>query len=80
MHRIRTPIEIPFYQCVSLSQMGNPINGSHVIEKDVIFQIGPYLCDSCIGTTLSFWILRAGMHGVSRDAYDPWWAPWYQDR
>jgi hypothetical protein len=24
-------------------------------------------------------ILRAKMHGVSHDAYDPWRAPWYQD-
>jgi hypothetical protein len=66
-----TPIQISFYQCVSLSQMGNPISGSHVIRKDVIFQVGADLCDPCIRISLSFWILRIGMHGVSRDAYDP---------
>jgi hypothetical protein len=74
------PVEIHFYQRVSLSQTGNPISGSHVIGKDVIFQIGLDLRDPCIGTSLSFWILHPGMHRVSRDAYDPWWAPWYQDR
>jgi hypothetical protein len=63
-----TPVEIPFYQHVSLSQTGNLISGSHVIGKDVAFQVGLDLCDPCIGTSLSFWILRAGMHGVSRDA------------
>jgi hypothetical protein len=48
------PVEIPFYQCVSLSQMGNPISGSHVIGKDVVFQIGPDPYDPCIGPSLSF--------------------------
>jgi hypothetical protein len=72
-------VEIPFYQRVSLSQTGNMINGSHVIGKDVIFQVGSDLRDLCIRTSLSFWILRAGIYRVSRDAYDPWWAPWYQD-
>jgi hypothetical protein len=70
------PVEIPFYQRVSLSQMGNPISRSHVVGKDVVFQVGPDLYDPCIGPSLSFWILRAGMDGVSCDAYDPWWAPW----
>jgi hypothetical protein len=74
------PLEIPFYQFVSLSQMGNPISGSHVIGKDVVLQVGPDLRDPYIRTSLSFWILRAGMHGVSRDTYDPWRAPWYQGR
>jgi hypothetical protein len=71
-----TPVEIPFYQRVSLSQTGNPIGRSHVIRKDVVFQVGPDLHDPCIRTGLSFWILHAGMHGVSRDAYDPWQTPW----
>jgi exosome complex RNA-binding protein Rrp42 (RNase PH superfamily) len=62
------PIEIPFYQRVSLSQMGNPISGSHVIRKDVVFQVGLDLRDLCIRIGLSFWILHAGMHRVSRDA------------
>jgi hypothetical protein len=61
---------------VSLSQTGNLISGSHIIGKDVVFQVGPDLCYPCIGPSLSFWILRARMHGVSRDAYDPRWAPW----
>jgi hypothetical protein len=63
-----TPVEIPFYQRVSLSQTGNPISGSHVVGKDVVFQVGPDLRDPCIGTSLSFWILHVGMCGVSRDA------------
>jgi hypothetical protein len=29
---------------------------------------------------LSFWILRVGIHGASHGAYDPWRAPWNQDR
>jgi hypothetical protein len=29
---------------------------------------------------MSFWILRSRLHGVSCDAYDPWRAPWNQDR
>jgi hypothetical protein len=70
------PVEIPFYQRVSLSQTDNPISESHVVEKDVVFQVGPDLRDLCIGTSLSFWILCARMHGVSRDAYDTWQAPW----
>jgi hypothetical protein len=61
-------VEMPFYQLVSLSQTGNLISGSHVVGKDVVFQVDPDLCDSCIRTSLSFWILRAGMHGVSLDA------------
>jgi hypothetical protein len=65
------PVEIPFYQRVFFSQMSNPISGSHVIGKDVVFQVGLDLRDSCIGTSLSFWILRVGMHGASRDAYNP---------
>jgi hypothetical protein len=69
-------VEIPFYQRVSLRQTGNPISGSHIIGKDVVFQIGPDLCDPCIKASLSFWILHARMKGVSRDAYDPWQAPW----
>jgi hypothetical protein len=68
-------VDIPFYQCVSFSQIGNPINGSHVIGKNVIFQVGLDLRDPCIRTSLSFWILRAGMHGAFRDTYDPWRAP-----
>jgi hypothetical protein len=75
-----TPVEIPFYQHVSLSQTGNPISGSHVVRKDVVLQGRPDLRDPCIRTSLSFWILRAGMHGVSCDAYNPWRAPWYQGR
>jgi hypothetical protein len=60
--------------------MGNLISGSHVIRKDVVFQVGPDLRDPCVRTILSFWILHAGIHGASRGAYDPWWAPWNQDR
>jgi hypothetical protein len=46
------------------------------MEKDVVLQVSLDLHDPCIRTNLSFWILRIGMHGVSRDAYDPWRAPW----
>jgi hypothetical protein len=70
-----TPVEIPFYQHVSLSQTGNLISGSHIIGKDVIFRVGLDLCDPCIETSLSFWIFHVGMHRISRDAYDPWRAP-----
>jgi hypothetical protein len=70
------PVEIPFYQRVSLSQTGNPISGSHVVGKDVVLQVGLDLRDPCIRTSLIFWILCAGIHGVSRDTYDPWRAPW----
>jgi hypothetical protein len=73
---LHTLVEIPFYQRVSLSHTGNPISESHVIGKDVIFQVGLDLRDPCIRTSLSFCILHARMHGVSCDAYDPWWAPW----
>jgi hypothetical protein len=74
------PVENPFYQCVSLSQTDNLISGSCVIRKDVVFQVGPDLHDPCIKTSLSFWFLCVGMHRVSCDAYDPWQAPWNQDR
>jgi hypothetical protein len=49
-----TPVEILFYQHVSLNQMGNPISGSHVVGKDIVFQVGPDLRDPCIRTSLSF--------------------------
>jgi hypothetical protein len=78
-----TPVEIPLHQRVSLSQMGNWASGCTVIGKDIIFQVGLNLGDPCIRTNLSFWILRVGVHGVPRDAYDPWRAPWnqgHQDR
>jgi hypothetical protein len=71
-------VEIPLYQHASLSQTGNLISGCTIIGKDIVFQVGPDLCDPCIRTDLSFWILRTGVHGVPRDAYDPWWAPWNQ--
>jgi hypothetical protein len=52
---IRTmPVEIPFYQCVSLSQTGNPISENHVIGKDVVFHVGSDLHNLCIRTSLSF--------------------------
>jgi hypothetical protein len=54
-----TPVEILFYQCVSLSQTGNPISGCTVIGEDIIFQVGLNLRDPCIRTNLSIWILRA---------------------
>jgi hypothetical protein len=46
---------------------------------DVVLQVGSDLRDPCISTHLSFWILRIGVHGVPRDAYDNWRAPWNQD-
>jgi hypothetical protein len=73
-------IEIPFYQHLSLSQTGNPINGCTAIKKDVVLQVSPDLHDPCMRTDLSFWILRAGVHGVPHDAYDHWQTPWNQDR
>jgi hypothetical protein len=65
------PVEIPFYQRVSLSHTNNPIGGVMVIRKDVVFQVSPDLRDPCIRTDLSFWVLRTGVHGVPHDAYDP---------
>jgi hypothetical protein len=64
-------VEIPLYQRVSLSQMGNPISGCTIIGKDTVFQVGLDLPDPCIKTNLSFWILRARVNGVPHDAYDP---------
>jgi hypothetical protein len=52
----------------------------YVIRKDVVFKVGRDLRDPCIGTSLSFWILRAEMHGVSCNACNPWRAPCGQDR
>jgi hypothetical protein len=52
----------------------------HFLDKDIVFQVGSDLCDPCIRTNLSFWILRALVHGVPRDAYDPWRASWNQGR
>jgi hypothetical protein len=75
-----TSIEIPLYQRVSLSQMGNPISGCTIIGKDIVFQVGLNLHDPCIKTDLTLWILRVGVHEVPRDAYNPWWAPWNQGR
>jgi hypothetical protein len=72
------PVEIPLYQRVSLSQMGNPISECTVMRKDIVFQVGADLRDPCIRTDLSFWILCVEVHGVPRDAYDPWQAPWNQ--
>jgi hypothetical protein len=51
------------------------LNRYMFIMKDVVFQVVPDLYDLCIKTGLSIWMLRAGVHGVPRDAYDPWWAP-----
>jgi hypothetical protein len=45
------------------------------MRKDVVFHTAPDLCDPYIETDMSVWIWRAGVHGVSRDAYDPWRAP-----
>jgi hypothetical protein len=45
------------------------------IRKDVVFQVVLDLHDLLIKTILSLWILRVGVHGVPRDAYNPWWAP-----
>jgi hypothetical protein len=50
-------IKNPFYQHLSLSQMGNPISGRHVVWKDVVFHVGLDLCDPCIGTL-------GGLHGT----------------
>jgi hypothetical protein len=65
-------VEIPFYQRVSLSHTNDPLSGYMLIRKDIVFQVVPDLRDPCIRTGLSIWILRVGVHGVPRDAYDPW--------
>jgi hypothetical protein len=51
--------------------MNDSLSRYMFIRKDVIFQVGPDLCDPCIRTILSFWILCAEVHGVPCDAYDP---------
>jgi hypothetical protein len=73
------PVEITFYQHLTLSLLNNPISECMVIGKDVVFQVSLDLRDPRSRTNLSFWILRAGVHGVPRDAYDPWRAPWNYD-
>jgi hypothetical protein len=70
-----TPVEIPFYQCVSLGHMNDPLSGYMFIRKDVVFQVVPDLRDPCTETSLSIWILCAGIHGVPCDPYNPWRAP-----
>jgi hypothetical protein len=72
-------LEIPFYPHVFLSQTGNPINECTIIGKDVVLQVSLDLCDPCIRTDLSFWILCTGVHGVPHDTYDPWRALWNQE-
>jgi hypothetical protein len=32
-----TPVEIPFYQCISLSHPNDPLSGYMLISKDVVF-------------------------------------------
>jgi hypothetical protein len=56
------PVDIPFYQHVSLSQTGDLISGCTAIRKDVVLQVSLDLHDPCIGTDLSFRILRVGVH------------------
>jgi hypothetical protein len=50
------------------------LNGYMLIRKDVVFQVVSDLRDSHIRTGLRIWILRVGVHGIPRDAYDPWQA------
>jgi hypothetical protein len=69
------PIEIPFYQRVSLSHASNSFSGCMVVRKDVVFQVVSDLRDPCIRTNLSIRILRGGVHRVPCDAYDPWRTP-----
>jgi hypothetical protein len=52
-------VEIPFYQCVSLSHTNDLLSGYMFIRKDVVFQVVSDLRDPCIGTSLSIWILHA---------------------
>jgi hypothetical protein len=66
------PVEIPLYQHVSLSHMNDPLSGHMFIRNDDVFQVVSDLRDPCIRTDLSIWILRARVHRVPRDAYDPW--------
>jgi hypothetical protein len=65
-------VEILFYQWQSDQQM-------HYHWEDVVLQVSLDLHDSCIRSDLSFLILRVEVHGVLRDAYDHWRAPWNQD-
>jgi hypothetical protein len=55
--------------------MNDPLSGCMFIRKDIVFQVASDLRDPCIKTDLSIWILRIGVHGVPRDAYDTWRAP-----
>jgi hypothetical protein len=49
-----TPVEIPYYQRVSLSHVNNPISECTIIREDVEPQVSLDLHDSCIRTDLSF--------------------------
>jgi hypothetical protein len=55
--------------------MNDPLSRYMFIRKDVVFQVVTDLHDPCIGTDMSIWILRVGVHGVPRDTYNPWRAP-----
>jgi hypothetical protein len=46
------PVEIPFYQHVSLNHMNDMLSGYKLIRKDVVFQVVLDLCDPCIRTSL----------------------------
>jgi hypothetical protein len=67
-----TPVEIPFYQRVSLSHTNDPLIEYIFIRKDVVFQVVLDIHDPCIETALSIWIMHGRVHGVPRDAYDLW--------
>jgi hypothetical protein len=55
--------------------MNDPLSGYMFIRKDVALQVVLDLRDPCIEIGLSIWIMRARVHGVPHDAYDPWRAP-----
>jgi hypothetical protein len=51
-------------QRISLSHMNDPLSGYLFIKNDVVFEVVPNLCDSCIGTDLSICILHGGFNIV----------------
>jgi hypothetical protein len=51
-------VEIPFHHRVTLSQPHYALYGRMVFRKDIFLQVVPDLRDSCIGTTLRYWLRR----------------------
>jgi hypothetical protein len=49
-------VEIPFHHRVAFSQPHYALCGHMVFRKDILLQVVPDLGDTCIGTTLRYWL------------------------